>query len=169
MMRKIELSILILLLAITGAPCLPDQPVLQRLPVSEAAKARVPAKAYNPSLHTMQPVINSPLPDVVENPPPPPPPPSSPPPPPPSPPAASTSCPIDASQLGPCVGMVIGGGPFGELVIGTCCPLLGGLNPLEAQFCLCTSLMGMTFQMELVRGVLQACGRFALPGPVCLI
>ncbi|CAD5164627.1 unnamed protein product [Musa acuminata subsp. malaccensis] len=89
----------------------------------------------------------------------------------PPPPAPAKQCPVDAVKFGTC--LYILGSPvhIGDPAV-TCCPIVEGLEGLEAALCVCTTIKGMFMGMDFlfplaIQLLVTGCGKSIPPGYIC--
>ncbi|XP_009388126.2 36.4 kDa proline-rich protein [Musa acuminata AAA Group] len=89
----------------------------------------------------------------------------------PPPPAPAKQCPVDAVKFGTC--LYILGSPvhIGDPAV-TCCPIVEGLEGLEAALCVCTTIKGMFMGMDFlfplaIQLLVTGCGKSIPPGYTC--
>ncbi|CAL9147362.1 unnamed protein product [Musa hybrid cultivar] len=89
----------------------------------------------------------------------------------PPPPAPAKQCPVEAVKFGAC--LYILGSPvhIGDPAV-TCCPIVEGLEGLEAALCVCTTIKGMFMGMDFlfplaIQLLVTGCGKSIPPGYTC--
>ncbi|URE31921.1 AAI [Musa troglodytarum] len=90
----------------------------------------------------------------------------------PPPPAPAKKCPVDAVKFGACLDILGSPVHIGDPAV-TCCPIVEGLEGLEAALCVCTTIkvmfMGMDFLFPLaIQLLVTGCGKSIPPGYTCV-
>ncbi|KAJ8492327.1 hypothetical protein OPV22_014048 [Ensete ventricosum] len=89
----------------------------------------------------------------------------------PPPPAPAKKCPVDAVKFGACLEILGSPVHIGDPAV-TCCPIVEGLEGLEAALCVCTTIKGMLMGMDFlfplaIQLLVTGCGKSIPPGYTC--